>query len=657
MSHARKDFAECYESSTDRGRGVLRRRLPASNRSRLALLAALTAALTAVAVGWPGLGTAGASPAAAAAPSSAATAITVPLITGDQVMVHTTASGRSSYGLLPAAGSGGAAESYQAAGGDRYVVPAAAVPYAGRQLDRSLFDVSALARDGISGQSRLPVKLTFDPGVTPSAPPGVTLTAVSGGSAQGYLTAASGARFATALRRQIGADVAAGREAGSSPLLPGLAAMSLAAAGPPVPPAQPYFPLHILQFNVTDETGQPAAFADLQLVNNDDATRESTFVPAVNGVARIAVPAGDYTVFAFFADFDSTGNVVAWHAVTTDDLVVPDTSAVTTAPVDERSATSAVSVSTPRPATEDLLSLNFYRLDAVGGGLLNSLTSWAGSAVQVFVNPQPGPTVGQLHYVVQWGGAGPAATAGYRYDLAFGAADVPADESFAVRPDQVATVRQDISADPAAGTGLGSFLSGPAYLPSIFGLLAAGGGEGVTMPQTLTQYLGTGDGGQWGQDLSTANNDLQINAETHLFAAGRRYSLQWAHGPLAPGFGQHTGVQFCQACTAGSTLALTMNLSGDSEPDHAVFPGVGSDHFTVYRDGVQLVDADGANGAALQDIPAGPSTYRAVFDTDLTADPGVSQSTRTHTRSCQCSRSATTWPPTSRTPAPRRCKC
>src|ERR1022692_695257 len=107
--------------------------------------------------------------AASGAAGQPATSVTVPLVTGDQVTVTTTGGGQPSYALRPAVGGGAAAVNQS--GGGRYVIPAAAMPYAGRQLDRALFDVSALARDGITGGARVPVSLTFAAGVTPAAPP------------------------------------------------------------------------------------------------------------------------------------------------------------------------------------------------------------------------------------------------------------------------------------------------------------------------------------------------------------------------------------------------------------------------------------------------------------------------------------------------------
>lgn len=580
--------------------------------------------------------------AASAAAARPAGPVTVPLVTGDRVTVTTTGAGRSSYVLRPSVAGGGVAALAQESGGDHYVIPAAAVPYAGRQLDRSLFDVSALARDGITGSARVPVSLAFAAGVTPTAPPGVTLTSVSGQQAQGYLTAGSTPAFAAALRRQIGADVAAGRQPGTAPLFGGLAAMDLAAAGPPVT-AQPYYPLHILQLNVTDGTGSPATFETVALLNNDDhLAEEQSAVPAVGGVARIAVPAGNYTASVTFEDFDSSGNTTAWHVVTLDNLVVPDTANVTTAAIDERSATSAVSATTPRPASQDILSLLYYSVDAKGSDNLFGLLTSGPPNAPVYVNAQAPAAVGRLDYLVQWGGAAPAASAAYRYDVAFKNAGVPADERFVVQPGQVATVRQHIFADPGI-TGKGwSLSSGPVDADSMqqaFPQITSGL-DTVTAPLTLTDYMGTADGGEWAQDawLYAPMFALGYSADPRMFAAGHRYSEQWGHGPLAPEFGLHNGGQFmyCLACMAGNTLTLDMFPLGDSEPDHAGLPGgiLYGYHLTTYRDGTQIYDSDvdlTPNFGVVPGVPATAATFRVVLDTDLTAVPGMSQSTRTHT--------------------------
>ena len=87
-------------------------------------------------------GLAGLAPPAAVA---AVTATTVTLPTGDRVGVRTTADGRPLYDILPAAGKGMARALVHLRLGERdYELPGTALPYLGRGLDLSLFDVSAL---------------------------------------------------------------------------------------------------------------------------------------------------------------------------------------------------------------------------------------------------------------------------------------------------------------------------------------------------------------------------------------------------------------------------------------------------------------------------------------------------------------------------------
>jgi hypothetical protein len=562
-------------------------------------------------------------------PSTAATAPTpfavtgthtITLITGDQVTVRT-ANGKPIYQTRSSSGFA----SFSDGTGDHYVVPSIALPYLGKQLDRSLFDVSALDRDGVTG--KLPVHLSFGAGVTPTALAGVTFTLVSGSTADGYL--ASGSAFTAALRKRIGADIAAGRQAGASGIADGLAGINLAAAGAPGPVVRPFFPLHILQINATDLTGQPASTFAL-LTNTDSSARLNDFVPMIGGIARIAVPAGNYAAVTFFDDFDAQGNPTAFRLVTANDFVVADTPAVTTLALDERTATSAISASAPRPAIQDVIVASTERFDANGNAASAASQSNSGmSTAPVEVNPQPEAKVGTLHYLVQWGGAATKPGDNYRFDLAFGSSDIPADETFVGRADQVAAVHEHLFADPAGGpTGQ---LSSGALDPLTFGFELVGPEQ--PMPADLVDYLGTADGGEWLQfDLTP--NDLELFGDPHTYAAGHDYSVDWARGPLTAGLTHWTGPQFCDACTAGSTLSLAIPIVRDTVPDHAgdfpFFIPVAV-HFTLFRDNTKLFDQDGFFGAAVTDIPATPSTYRGVLDVDLSAANTFSQSTKTHT--------------------------
>ncbi|HEV2374319.1 MAG TPA: hypothetical protein VGS19_19440 [Streptosporangiaceae bacterium] len=467
-----------------------------------------------------------------------------------------------------------------------------------------------------------------------------------------YLVPARSApALAQALRRLPGAETAAGGQLGW--VAPG----GMAAANPAAPTGpgrtHGHFPLYILQLNVTDLTGQPASNAvDVEVINTDDVIREQTSVPIAGGVGRIAVPAGHYSVFAFFADFADTGTgggrVTAMRMVTINDLTVHAAPGVTTVAVDERSATAAVSVAaTPRPATQDLLSIDFYRLAAAGNYAFTSISAPPG--IPMYVNPVPPAKTGRLHYVVQWGGVAPGANPTYRYDVAFAADHVPANEVFTVLPSQLATVHQHFSADPGAAQagGAGALFNGPVDrvtargVPTTFGvnvILMESGQNGEAMPGNLTDYLGTTDGDQWAEQVNTPSGAL-VNADVHTFRAGQAYSVSWAHGPLAAGLGQHDGAQACRACIAGRTLSLGLDPAGDSEPDHVTFEPIlfeptflpAKYHFTLYRDGVRLADSTDSDGAVVPGVPDSPATFRAVLDVNLTGQPGFTQSTRTDT--------------------------
>lgn len=287
--------------------------------------------------------TAASTAATATAASTASTASTVTvgravLPTGDTVAL--TPAGAQ---VLP----GGPSKAFNTstgANGDTYLVPAEAVPFAGRQLDMSLFDVTKLAAGARNGP--IAVSLGFAAGVTPSAPAGVTMTAVSGQTATGYLTPASGAAFAAALRQQIAADKAAGRAVGSGGLL-GLTSMRVAGTGTPV---TPNYPMRILQINAVGTDGAPLN-SYVTLVNTDNSQIMNLSEPIVNGVARVTLPAGHYAAYMSDYTFDSVGMPASDAMVSVNDFTVPATGDVPALTLDARTATAPVSITTQQPAT------------------------------------------------------------------------------------------------------------------------------------------------------------------------------------------------------------------------------------------------------------------------------------------------------------------
>src|SRR6185437_15995142 len=116
------------------------------------------------------------------------------LINGDRLLIN----GRSTA-VSPAGHGFSAALTELRIAGRQYAIPDVALPYLGRGLDLSLFDVAAQP-----GGATLPVRITYS-GRTPRLP-GVTITHAAAGTATGYLTAAGGKVFAAALTRQFAAD-------------------------------------------------------------------------------------------------------------------------------------------------------------------------------------------------------------------------------------------------------------------------------------------------------------------------------------------------------------------------------------------------------------------------------------------------------------------
>ncbi|MGW7542060.1 hypothetical protein ACWGKQ_13190 [Streptomyces sp. NPDC054770] len=623
-----------------------------AGRRRLAAVAVSVGMACALLTAFPAAADTGTRTAATSltATGVSTTQTTVTLVTGDRIVVTTRPGQQPTYIARPAAGEDGAIESYDDASGDHYAIPAVAMPYLGNGLDLSLFDITRLAQDqegsGTAGTAsdnvatadggtggRISVDLSFAPGTTPTGPAGVTLTSVSGATAHGYLTASSGTAFTAALRRAIGTDVAAGRRPGSTPLFDGLTSMSLAGApaeGTPEGTVGPKYPLKILQIDVTGPTGLPAT-AYLQLYNTDSLTRENTSVTVVDGVARVAVPAGNYGLYGLFYDYDAQGRLSAVRQFTLSDFTVSATG-TTTVSLDETTASSLFSVRTPRPAVQDILMADYFRRDATGALASMLLLMWG--STPLYTNAQPAAEVGEIHDVIQWGATATTASDAYRYDLAYGSDGVPADQTHGETARTLATVHQHFAIDPAADNSYhGSLLNG--FVDSYN---AAGGAtqvspwNGQQWPADLTEYLGTGDGGTWEQMASSPGAVWQY-ADPVTFAGGRSYSVDWNHGPLKPALGRHVGYQFCYACAAGPNLTMILDPAVDSVATHVGFYAFVTvpQHFTLYADGQRVFDSTNQYGVEIQGAPTTPTTYRTVYDTDLSADPAFSQSTRTHT--------------------------
>ncbi|CDR01141.1 peptidase S8/S53 subtilisin kexin sedolisin [Streptomyces iranensis] len=391
--------------------------------------------------------------------------------------------------------------------------------------------------------------------------------------------------------------------------------------------------LHPLTVKTNDMEGAPPVGAYVWLMNTDSVSRHLSFQEITNddGTVQYKVPAGNYAASVVFFDMDAQGKYTASRMVTINDFVVSDDKPSTELTIDERKATTLLDAKTPRASVQDGVSAGFARTDAKG-----KVANWgiADTSNPTYVNPQPAPKVGTMHYVAQWDGVSTNPDAGYRYDLAHDSdAGIPENQTFSVRAKDLATVRHKFSADPA-NQGLGALMS-VSVDPTYPFPLAFNGSPDARMPGTLTDYLSTGNGGEWQQMVLTPGNTVATYADTLAVEPGRKYTATWGHGPLAPNLPQSTAPTVCTMCATGSVLQAELPIYADSEPDHHGDFGTpktaATSHYVLYRGDTVVADKKNVKGVTLTDVPQQPGDYRLVMDVDNTALPKFSQSTRTHT--------------------------
>ena len=323
-------------------------------------LLVVTAVTTAAA--RPARDTAGPGVPAVAAPDPARAVV---LINGDRIMTAPW-TGRQSVTALPAGSGMGGSLLTLGAGGVRYEIPVAAVPFLGNGLDPGLFNVGDLLRGERSG--RVPVRVAYR-GRRPVLP-GVTLTRAGGGAAAGYLTASSARVFGAALARQFSADRSRGSY-GRDGMFTGGVSVGLAGTAPArgrrsftlVRATRPRFVMHTLTVTGTDLAGRPDTGGFLMVVNVDDSRRFFDGATFDHGTVKLSVPAGHYWAAGIFTDAAQKGTPPAQRMVVLPQFTVARDSAVR---VDERTATSKITVSTPKPSRALDTNVNVLRQGAAG---------------------------------------------------------------------------------------------------------------------------------------------------------------------------------------------------------------------------------------------------------------------------------------------------
>ena len=280
----------------------------------VSLAVAVAAALAPAATASPRLGTfppAPATPRPGALPGAAVRRGVVSLINGARVLAGLGVGARDTAAVLP--GGRGSSLIGISVAGNSDLIPPQAMPYLGRGLDPSLFDVAALA--GRERAGRLPVTLAYR-GELPGLP-GVTITHTASEAAQGYLTEAGARAFGAALARQFAADHARGSYGQDGMFADGL---SVTLAGERTRRAAPRqsFPMHALTVTGTGLAGRPDTGDIVCVINvdnigrfSDPAESQSVFY---HGSARFSVPAGHYMAIATFYSFTGT-KLTGFHVV------------------------------------------------------------------------------------------------------------------------------------------------------------------------------------------------------------------------------------------------------------------------------------------------------------------------------------------------------
>lgn len=584
--------------------------------SRLPILLSVAATTTALLGAAP---PASAAPTAAAVrpPAGAAAASTVSLITGDTVLLG--AGSRPAVAVVPVSRNGAAGAFRTVRSGSSVsVFPLVVAPYLGTLLDPRLFDVTALAS---APSGRLPVRIAYRLGVAHKTLPGITITSASAGTATGYLTPVSARRFGAALT----ADVRAGAHRDTG-LFSGVAA--IAYGGPASPVVQPRFPMFTVRIRVLDETGAPAAFAFLSIINTDDARRYEAFPFVDAGEARISVPAGHYSLLAEIPEFRSDGSFVD-RLVNVSDFTV--TGARTLPALDARTARTPVAVRTPRPATVDDQEVSWTRVDEIGNSLGSSFSY--GPDSQVLVAPGGPALHGDLHWSNAWHLTGPGGR--YTYDLKWGAdGAVPTRQRFTATAAGLTTLSVHYYSDvPDRPTY--SFRFG--FLPSDFFVSAVG--SPVTEPSVRTEYVGGSPEVLWNQQLigfsyfdetTFLDGDFWIDGNRR-YEPGQHLTVRWERQPLHPSLNRDTGADpffVCPACRSGDSLGVSVVPLADSDPGHVGFldqvgptpvgPVTASTRLRVFRGSAVLSDERDVTGTVVS-VPAGRQHYRVVYQQDRQA--------------------------------------
>jgi hypothetical protein len=531
--------------------------------------------------------------------------------------------------------------------GTTYDVPAAALPYLGRGLDFSLFDVALLPHTG-----KLPVTLSYQ-GAKAPALPGVSVTRAGAGTATGYLTPASARVFYAALIRQFVRDHATGAYGTDGMFADGTAIRLAGTPATPVPRTRPRFPMHTLTVHGTALNGKPDTGDTIVVLNMDNFDYFSDPNAAENifyhGSAKFSVPAGHYLAFALYTDSDSQGNPVDDRWVTIPGFTVTGDTTIST---DERTATTAESVSVPNKQaimyeldwtlslTDNAHHLDWYELSTGGqdfGTYVNQTTQH--------------PLAGSLHALAGAYLVSPGVGPQYTYNVSFaGPADVIGKQTYVANASNLATIPARYYSDSPYFGNSGVQWRYPVYPFDAQGVFPVPS-EAIPAPGQQTEYVSAGNPALfWATTFYGSNayagTDYGVlggqQDATRTFTPGQQATDNWNAYPLHPQLdasvlgSKDLRATLLSAARAGDTLSFHIWPFGDNTPGHV---GMGfaapyiTGTFELDRNGVKIASGNAAKSPVFNaSVPVSPasSVYRLTLNANRTISPFV-LSTRTST--------------------------
>ncbi|MDT7803502.1 MAG: hypothetical protein QOI78_6935 [Actinomycetota bacterium] len=541
-------------------------------------------------------------------PAGAATrASTATLITGDRVTVRTAPDGRDTFEVLPAAAKGMArALVHLRLGGRDYEVPGTALPYLGRGLDLSLFDVKALLAGG-----------QVD---TPKPD------------------------FGAALAKQFKEDNARGHFGGQGLFAGGA---SYALAGAKKTQAQPRSVMRTVSVDATDIGGKPADTGIAFLYNTDDGNvldGGENYNYFTGGTAKFSAPDGNYSALGVFWTADADGNPTELRFSAQPEFAVK---ADTTVRVDAKRATSKLTWVTPRPALLDDTGFLFRRAAKTGPALLVDFD--AGPGVPISVSPTAKPvTTGALQtYPYSRLVSPPGPGTPYEYVLQKASVGTIPQQRYVITAKDVATVDATYYSEYAS--------AGLRQRSGMFAFEDGGGrpSHPIDLPRRQTEYVSAAPDLVWFGGVSKyvlpgpfpgwAGGQYEA---FHGYQGGTAVTEGWNRFPLHPAgavalepLDNATVYTQPAATRAGDLLRFSITPFSDNEPGHTGFGYYGESrdtitgHYTLTQDGTTVAEGDPVGDFALnleQEVGAGPSTLGLTLDAGRTG-PMYHQSTAGHT--------------------------